>query len=144
LPWLSRIPRAIVQLLILPDFGFGIAYAVHALHARTLVGLQAELEKGVHHAILGLALLMLVVCVRAAPRPVVLQGAFTLALFVWFHSTSRPGNSALRLTYCVMAIFWGFGWAMRGRPTTAAWAIAVSAAMLGCGAFLSAAGYHVV
>ncbi len=144
LPWLARIPRAILQLLIVPDFGLGFAYAVHALHARTLVALQAELEKGVHHVALGLALLMLVVCLRAAPRPVVLQGVFTLALFIWFHSTSRPGNSALRLTYCVMAIFLGLGWVLRGRPKLAGWVIGISAAMLGCGAFLSAAGYHVV
>jgi hypothetical protein len=144
LPWLARIPRAILQVLIVPDFAVGFSYAVHALHARTLVALQAELEKGIHTAALGLALLMLVVCLRAAPRPVVLQGAFTLALFIWFHSASRPGNSALRLTYCVMAIFWGLGWALRGRPRLTAWAIGISAAMLGCGAFLSAAGYHVV
>jgi hypothetical protein len=144
LPWLARIPRAIMQLLIVPDFGLAISYAVHALHARSLVGLQAELEKGVHHATLGLALLMLLACARAAPRPVVLQGAFTLALFIWFHSTSRPGNSALRLTYCVMSTFWGFAWVVRGRPRLAAWAIGVSAAMLCCDAFLSAAGYHVV
>jgi len=144
LPWLARIPRAILQVLIVPDFGLGFAYAVHALHARTLVAVQAELEKGVHTAALGLALLMLMLCLRKAPRPVVLQGAFTLALFIWFHSTSRPGNSALRLTYCVMAIFWGLGWALRGRPRLAVWAIGISAAMLGCGAFLSAAGYHVV
>jgi len=144
LPWLARIPRAIVQVLIVPDFALGFAYAVHALHARTLVAVQAELEKGVHNAALGLALLMLLVCLRAAPRPVVLQGAFTLALFIWFHSASRPGNSALRLTYCVMVIFWGLGWVLRGRPRLAGWAIGISAAMLGCGAFLSAAGYHVV
>jgi hypothetical protein len=144
LPWPARIPRAIMQVLIVPDFGLGFAYAVHALHARTLVAVQAELEKGVHSAALGLALLMLPVCLRAAPRPVVLQGAFTLALFIWFHSTSRPGNSALRLTYCVMAIFWGLGWALRDRPGLAGWAIGISGAMLGCGAFLSASGYHVV
>jgi len=144
LPALARIPRAIWQLLILPDFGLGAAYAVHALHARTLVALQAELEKGVHNAALGLAVLMLLVCARVAPRAITLQGAFTLALFIWFHSTSRPGNSVLRLTYCVMTTFYGLGWALRDRPRAFAWAVCIFGAMLGCGAFLSAAGYHVV
>jgi hypothetical protein len=46
LPWLARIPRAIEQVLILPDFAVGFAHMVHALHARNLVALQAGLETG--------------------------------------------------------------------------------------------------
>lgn len=141
--WLVRVPRAVVHVLILPDFGLGLAYAVHALHARTLVGLQAEFEKGLHTAALGLALLMLLACWRVVPPVMRLQGAFTLALFIWFHSTARPGNSTLRLTYCVITTFIGLGWVLRDRPKLATWMIATSATLLFCAAFLSAAGYHV-
>lgn len=144
LPWLARLPRAAFQLLILPDFAVGFAYLIHAAHAASLVGLQAELEKGLQNAALGLALLMLLASWRKLPRVVWLQGAFTLALFIWFHSTSRPGNSTLRLTYCVMTSFLGLAWVLRDRPRLRLAIIAASAAMLGCAAFLSAAGYHVV
>ena len=144
LPWLARIPRAIEQLLILPDFGLGLAYLVHALHAKTRVAFQLELEKGLHNAALGLALLMCALCWRVTPRPIRYQGAFTLALFIWFHSTSRPGNSTLRLTYCIMTTFIGMAWLLRHKPKTARWVIGLSAAMLFCAAVLSATGYHVV
>jgi hypothetical protein len=144
LPWLARIPRAIEQVLILPDFGIGFAYGVHALHARNLVALQAELEKGLHNAALGLVVLMCVLCSRALPRVVTYQGIFTLALFIWFHSTSRPGNSTLRLTYCVMTTCPGFALLLQDKPGLARCACGVSAAMLFSAALLTACGYHVV
>jgi len=142
-PWGARILPAIWQVLIVPDFGLSLAYAVHSLHMPNLVAVQAELEKGVHYAALGFALLALAVCLRVAPRPLKFQGVFTMALFMAFHSTVRPGNSTLRLIYCVMTSFVGLAWLLRGRPRVAPWAIGVSAVLLGCGAFLSAAGYHV-
>jgi hypothetical protein len=141
LPWLARVPRAIEQLLILPDFGVGFAYMVHALHARTLVALQAGLEKGLHSAALGLVLLMCLLCWRRVPRVVIYQGAFTLALFIWFHSTSRPGNSTLRLTYCVLTTSLGLALFLKGRSRSVLY---VFGFMLFSAAFLTACGYHVV
>ena len=144
LPWLARIPRAIEQLLILPDFGLGLAYLAHALHARTLVALQAELEKGLQNAVLGWMLCMCAACWRRVPRVVRYQALFTLALFIWFHSTSRPGNSTLRLTYCVLTTSLGLAWLLERKPGLTLWVFGVSAAMLFCAAFLLASGYHVV
>jgi hypothetical protein len=144
LPWIARIPRAIGQLLILPDFGLGFAYLVHALHARNLVALQAELEKGLHNAALGLALMMCLLCWRRVPRVVKYQGLFTLLLFIWFHSTSRPGNSTLRLTYCAVTTFLGLAFLLQDKPRLSKYAIILSAALLFSAAFLSASGYHVV
>ncbi len=144
LPWLARIPRAIEQVLILPDFGLGFAYLLHVLHARSLVALQAELEKGLHTAALGLALLVCVLCWRRVPRVIGYQAVFTLALFIWFHSTSRPGNSTLRLTYCVMLIFLGLALILQARPRLARWTLCLSGLMLFSGALLTACGYHVV
>jgi len=93
---------------------------------------------------LGVALIGVLASARLQCRPVLLQGAFTLALFIWFHSTSRPGNSTLRLTYCTIGMFLGMAWLLRHRPRLAVAVISSSAACLACGAFLSAAGYHVV
>jgi hypothetical protein len=67
-----------------------------------------------------------------------------MALFVWFHSTSRPGNSTLRLTYCVIGMFLGAAWLLRDRPRVAAATVGISALLLAGGAFLTEAGYHVV
>ncbi len=142
--WLTRASRAFGQVAIVPDFGWGLAYVAHALHARTLVGLQAGLETGVHHMALGLALLMLVVCARRVPLPVLLQGIFTLALFVVFHSAVRPGNSAVRLTYCALTTFLGLGVVLRHFPGFRGLLYFVFGMMLFSAAFLSAAGYHVV
>lgn len=141
--WVARLPRALGQCLIVPDFGWGIAYAAHALHAKTLVGMQAGLEMSVNDVALGMALSMFLVSLRVAPRPVVLQAGFTLALFVAFHSAVRPGNSTLRLTYCVLATFFGLAWILRERPRLTRCVFALFALMLATAAFLSAAGYHV-
>jgi hypothetical protein len=141
LPLLARVPRAIEQVLILPDFGVGFAYIVHALHARTLVALQAGLEKGLHTAALGLVLLMCVLCWRRVPRVLIYQGLFTLALFIWFHSTSRPGNSTLRLTYCVLTTSLGLALFVQGRSRVILCCLGF---MLFSAAFLTACGYHVV
>ncbi len=144
LAWPRRIPRAALQILILPDFIAAIGELRHAVHAATLVALQAALEKSLQTAALGVALMTVLASAGLRNRPVLLQGAFTLALFIWFHSTSRPGNSALRLLYCTIAMFLGAAWLLRGRPKLAAGAICLCALGLACGAFLSAAGYHVV
>jgi hypothetical protein len=144
LPWIARFPRAIGQLLIFPDFALGFAYLVHALHARNLVALQAELEKGLHNAALGLALLMCLLCWRNMPRVVKYQGLCTLLLFIWFHSTSRPGNSTLRLTYCALTTFAGLAIFLKDKPCLSKYAIILSATLLFSAAFLSASGYHVV
>ena len=141
LPWLARIPHAIEQVLILPDFAVGIAYMVHALHARSLVALQAGLEKGLQSAALGLVLTMCVICWRRLPRVLIYQGLFTLALFIWFHSTSRPGNSTLRLTYCVLTTSLGLALLF---PTRAILLRCLFGFMLFSAAFLTACGYHVV
>lgn len=141
LPWLARVPRAIEQVLILPDFAVGFAYVVHALHARTLVAFQLGLEKGLQTAALGLVLLMCVLCWRRVPRVLIYQGLFTVALFIWFHSTSRPGNSTLRLTYCVLTNFLGLGLFLQGRSRLV---LCVFGFMLFSAAFLTACGYHVV
>ena len=144
LAWPKRIPRAILQALILPDFLAAIGEWRHALRAPSLVALQASLEKGLQTAALGVALIGVWASARLRCRPVLLQGAFTMALFIWFHSTSRPGNSALRLTYCTIGMFLGLAWLLQHRPRLAMIVITGSAACLACGAFLSAAGYHVV
>ena len=144
LPWLARMPHALVQCLILPDFAFGLAYGVHALHARSLMALQAGLETGLQQATLGVVLLLCVVSWRFVPRVVHYQGVFTMALFIWFHSTSRPGNSTLRLTYCVMPIFLGLGYWLADKPGLARCVACVFAAMVFSAAFLTASGYHVV
>ena len=143
-PWLQRIPRALLQLLILPDFIAATREAAHAFKATSSVALQAILERALHTAAEGAELIALIACTRLRAPPVVLQGIFTMALFIWFHSTSRPGNSTLRLTYCIIGIFLGAAWLLRNRPRLAAVTVCASAAMLACGAFLSAAGYHVV
>ncbi len=144
LPWPKRIPVAFVQLLILPDFIAAMWELRHAVRAATPMALQASLEKSLNLAAEGLGLVALIASMRLASRPVVLQGVFTMALFIWFHSVSRPGNSTLRLTYCIMALFLGAAWLLRGRPRIAAATIGVSACLLAGGAFLTAAGYHVV
>jgi hypothetical protein len=144
LSWPRRIPRAILQFLILPDFIAGFTELRHALKAHTLVALQASLEKSLYLAAEGLALIGVLASTQLRCRPVLLQGGFTMLLFVWFHSTSRPGNSVPRLTYCVIGMFLGIAWLLRGRPRLAVAAIAGSALLLAGGAFLSAAGYAVV
>jgi len=142
--WLHRMPRAIAQLLILPDFTAALHHLAHASSAGTLVALQASLESSLNSAALGLGLIGVLASSRLAARPVLLQGIFTLALFIWFHSSTRPGNSTLRLTYCTIGMFLGVAWLLRNRPKLAACVIAVSAMMLACGAFLTDAGYHMV
>jgi hypothetical protein len=144
LPWLQRFPRALLQLLILPDFLAAAHDAAHAFKATSPVALQATLERTLHNAAEGAELIALIACSRLRAPPVLLQGIFTMALFIWFHSTSRPGNSTLRLTYCIIGIFLGAAWLLRNRPRLAAATVCASATMLACGAFLSAAGYHVV
>jgi hypothetical protein len=144
LTWPRRIPVALLQFLILPDFIAGLAELRHAVRAHTLVALHASLEKALYLAAEGLALIGVLASSRLACRPVLLQGAFTMLLFVWFHSTSRPGNSTLRLTYCVIGMFLGMAWLLRGRPRLALGVIVCCGFLLAGGAFLSAAGYAVV
>jgi hypothetical protein len=144
LPWLRRIPRAVMQLLIFPDFLAAARDAAHALKATSLIAVQATLERALHNTVEGAELIALIACTRLHAPPVLLQGIFTMALFIWFHSTSRPGNSTLRLTYCIIGIFLGAAWLLRNRPRLAVVTVCASATMLACGAFLSAAGYHVV
>ena len=144
LSWLRRIPRAILQLLIVPDFFSALVELRHAVRAHTLVAVHTSLEKSLYLAAEGLALITVLASSRLACRPVLLQGLLTMLLFVWFHSTSRPGNSTLRLTYCVIGMFLGMAWLLRGRPRLAALVIGGSALLLAGGAFLSAAGYSVV
>lgn len=143
-PALARLPRALAQLAVLPDFVQALRFVLRAAHGADLMQVQAGLESALHCAALALALLMLLVCVRVAPWPVVLQGGFTLALFVWFHSAVRPGNSTLRLTYCVLTTSIGLGWVLRDRAGLRRAAIAGFAALVAGAAFLSAYGYHVV
>ncbi len=142
--WLARVPRTLLQLTILPDFGMGFAFAVHAFHARSLVAFQIGWEKALNIAAEGWALLMVVVCVRCAPRPVVLQGVFTLVLFVWFQGSFWPGHATMRLTYCALTTFLGAAWLLSGKPRLMGYIFYVSAFMLFSAAFLVACGYHVV
>jgi hypothetical protein len=143
-PWPQRIPRFIVQALILPEFIASIGAFLHAVRAHTLVSLQAALELSLNTAAQGFALIATLACVRLRCLPVLLQAAFTMALFIWFHSVSRPGNSTLRLTYCTIGMFMGAAWLLRHRPRLAAFAVVASACLLAGGAFLTNAGYHVV
>lgn len=144
LPWLARIPHAAVQLMIVPDFFAALGDMVHTVRAPTLVAAQAAAERALHSAWLGVALVAVGASAWLRCRAVLLQGVFTMALFIWFHSVSRPGNSALRLTYCTIGIFLGLAWLLRNRPIMAAWVTASFGVLLAGGAFLSAAGYHVV
>jgi hypothetical protein len=144
LPWLQRVPRAAMQILIVPDFAAALWELRHAARAATLMALQASVETCLNLAAQGVALVALIASSRLVCLPVLLQGVFTMALFIWFHSTSRPGNSTLRLTYCIMGMFLGAAWLLRGRPRLAAGAVAASASLMAGAAFLTAAGYHVV
>lgn len=142
--WTQRVPRAMAQLLILPNFFAALHHLAQATRTTTLVALQASLESSLHSAALGLALIGVLASSRLASRPVLLQGIYTMALFIWFHSSSRPSNSTLRLTYCAVGMFLGIAWLLQNHPKLAVCVIAVSAMMLACGAFLTDAGYHVV
>ncbi len=141
---LRRLPHAILQLAILPDFGAGFAYAVHAFHARSLMAFQAGWEKALNCAAEGIALLMVPVCLRFARHPVMLQGAFTLLLFVWFHSSFWQGHATLRLTYCALTTFLGLAWLLQDKPRLALCVSSLSATLLFSAVFLIACGYHVV
>ncbi len=143
-PWLRRIPRAILQLLILPDFTAAFGHLVQAWREPTLVRMQAELEKSVNCASLGLAIISLLGCMALRSPVVLLQGVFTILLFIWFDSASRPGHAELRLTYCAIGMFAGMAWLLRHRPKLSAMVLASSGVLLLGGAFLVAAGYHVV
>ena len=143
-PWPRRIPHFLVQATILPEFVAAIGALSHAQKAHTLVALQAGLESSLNNAAHGFALIATLACVPVRCLPVLLQAVFTVALFMWFDSVSRPGHATLRLTYCAIGMFLGAAWLLRNRPRLAIAAVSASACLLAGGAFLSAAGYHVV
>jgi hypothetical protein len=143
-PWPHRISRALEHLLILPDFLASLRAVGHAVRGSTLVAVQADVQKGLYFAAEGFDLIALLACIRLRSRPLLLQGIFTMAMFIWFHGTVRPGSATLRLTYCAIGVFCGAAWLLRGRPRLTMVLIGASAMLLFGGAFLVAIGYGVV
>lgn len=143
LPWLRRIPRLLVQALILPDFVMAGRYFLRAVQGGTRIEVQAALEQAFNQAALGLALIATVATRRLGATVVTWQAVVALLMFMWFHSVSRPGNSTERLIYCVPALFLGLAWMLRARPRLRACAVAGFALLLAANAFLVCAGYHV-
>jgi hypothetical protein len=143
-PLAKRVPRAFWQLLIVPDFLAAAREFLRALSAGGRIAVQAGLEKSLYLAAEGAELIALLACRRLPSSPLLLQGGWTMALFVWFHGTVRPGNSTLRLTYCILGVFFGAAMVLRGRPRLALGTVIVSGLLLAGGAFLSASGYAVV
>ncbi len=143
-PLPQRIARALGQIVIVPDFLASLRALGHAVRGATLTAVQTDLQKSLYLAVEGLELVALLACTRLGSRPLLLQSGFTMALFVWFHGTVRPGKATLRLTYCAIGIFCGAAWLLRGRPRLARCVIGLSAILLAGGAFLVAIGYTVV
>ncbi len=178
LSWGARVPVAVLQVLVVPDFVAAVRGLKHVLHPPSLIWLQLAVQKSLYLVLEGVALLSVgsmfffekknqktfasaVADFSGEPPtgtksffasffskkeeslPVVLQGFFTLALFIWFHSTSRPGNAVPRLLYPDMAMFLGAAWMLQDRPRLAAVAIVVSGALLAGAEFLTVAGYGV-
>ncbi len=143
LSWLARVPQFVLQSLVVPDLIQAGRALKHLDRAPTLMWLQLSVQKSLYLVLQAAAILMVAASARLRCRPVLLQGAFTMALFIWFHSTSRPGNSTPRLLYCDMAIFLGAGWLLRDRPALAWLAVGGSACLLAGAEFLTVAGYMV-
>lgn len=144
LPWSARPWPMFAQMLVLPDVWAALRHAAHVPRAPTLVRAQAEFEMAANSAWLAMAVIGVAISARLRCWPVFLQGIFTLCLFLWFHSVSRPGNSTFRLTYCVLPAFFGLAMLLRGRPRAARCVLAIFAALLFWNAFAVAAGYHIV
>ena len=143
LPWLHRVPVALTQLLVLPDVLAAARNLKHVLHPPSLTWLYLALQKSLYMASEGLMIVAIAASSRLKSRPLFLQAAFTLALFIWFHSTSRPGNSTLRLMYCAIGIFPGCARLLADRPRLAACTIALSGLLLAGAAALTVGGYSV-
>jgi hypothetical protein len=143
-PWPQRMARALGQVFIVPDFLQSLRALGHTARGGTLVAVQADLQRSLYLAAEGLELIALVACTRLRCRPLLLQSVFTMALFIWFHGTVRPGKATLRLTYCAIGIFCGAAWLLRDRPRATLCVLGLSAALLAGGAFLVAMGYGVV
>lgn len=142
--WPRRVPLFMLQALILPEFIAALRALAHALRVRGLVPLQLALEMPLNLAAQGVGLLGVAGSLGLRCGPVAVQGIVTAALFIWFHSVSRPGNSTFRLTYCVIGMFLGLAWLLRGRPRAQWAAVILSVALLAGASFLIDAGYHVV
>lgn len=141
-PIVPRLYRTLTQILILPDFGLAITNLKHVTHPRNLTVLQLQLDHSLNLFAEGLGLIGILACTRFTPRAVVLQGMFTLAVFIWFHGAVRPGNSTIRLIYCATGMFLGWAWLLQRWPRLAVCVIALSACLLTGGALLLGAGYH--
>ncbi len=143
LSWPARLLPFVSQSLVLPDVVQAMLSLRHVGSPRSLIWLHGAVQKSLYLALEAAAIVAVAASFRLRCRPVLLQGAFTMALFIWFHSTSRPGNSTPRLLYCVMAIFLGTAWLLRDRPLMARAAVGASACLLAGAAFLTVAGYQV-
>lgn len=143
-PWPQRIPRFAVQALVVPELVAALRALAQALRLRALVPVQEALNTGLNLAAQAVGLAGVYASLPGFGGPVAAQGVFTMALFIWFHSVSRPGNSTFRLTYCIVGMFMGVAWLIRGRRRVQMAAVAISAMMLAGASFLVNAGYHVV
>jgi hypothetical protein len=144
LPWKQRIPRALLQLLVLPEFLSALHELGRIAKATTRFAAYAALERSLNNAVQGAELIALMASIRLRAPPLFLQGIFTMTLFIWFDSASRPGHATFRLSYCSIAIFCGAAWLMQNHTRVATLAVCASVALLAGGAFLCAAGYLVV
>ncbi len=143
-PLLPRIIAMTLQLLVIPDFVDAVRALKHLAHPDSVVWLQAAVQKSLYIAFQGVAVLSIAAAAPMRCRPLLLQSGFTMLLFIWFHSTLRPGHATFRLLYCAIAMFIGLAWLLRDRPLLSRAVIVVSAALLAGGAFLRVAGFFVV
>jgi len=143
-PLSQRLSRALGQVLIVPDFLASLRALGHAVRDGTRVSVHADLQQSLYLAAEGFDLVALLACTRLRCRPLLLQGVFSMAIFIWFHGTVRPGKATLRLTYCAVGMFCGAAWLLRGRPILTRCMLGLSAMLLAGGAFLVAIGYNVV
>jgi len=143
LPWLRRIPAAVLQVLILPELVGAVRGLKHIAHPVSRDWLEISLTTSLDRVAQAAGLIAMAAGHRAAPLPVLLQGVATFAVFIIFHSASRPGHATWRLLYPAMFMFLAAAWLLRGRPKAACGAIAVFAALLFGAALLTQAGYTV-
>ena len=143
LTWPARVPVALLQALVVPDLVAALHALKHTGHPPSLVWLHLAVQKSLYLLLQAAAIVAVAASSRLRCRPVLLQGAATLALFIWFHSASRPGNSTPRLLDCALGIVLGLAWALRNRPVLARIAIAASGCLLAGAEALTVAGYSV-
>jgi hypothetical protein len=139
-----HVAQAALQLLILPEFVAALRALKHVAHPPGLVWLELAMEKSVNMAAQGAGMIAILASARLRSTPILLQGGFTMLLFIWFDASLRLGHATTRLTYCIPAIFLGSAWLLRNHRGAAYGVLGVSAALMAVEGFLIAAGHHVV